>query len=41
MFDGFGGTLFADSDTMNYVFDTTIHTMDDIRKTLDLDSDRS
>lgn len=41
MFDGFGGELFADSDTMNYLFDTTVHTMDDIRKTLDLDSDRS
>jgi hypothetical protein len=41
MFDGFGGTLIADSNTMNYVFDTTIHTMDDIRKTLDLDSSRS
>ena len=41
IFDGFGGTLFADSDTMNYVFDNTILHMDTTLKTMDLDSSRS
>lgn len=37
-FDNYFPAIYIDSDALNYVFDNTLLSMDDIRKTMDLDS---